>query len=508
MAPASAQSGTPKSGNREQNRGSLSPKEIFRKASQSVMLIYSLDDKAKAFMQGSAVVVYEGSLVTNRHVVAGGTRFTVEHGGRRIDARLRFCDPVVDLCMLDSPQLAAPPVVLRKTDDVEIGERVFSIGAPKGLSLTLGDGLISGKRAFDDGFLLQTSAPISHGSSGGGLFDEQARLVGITTMMLTDGQNLNFAIPSDAVQRFLGRAALEAIVAANLEAKGGRDALYAVDSIRMEGRSTIGDLTLPFRIEWKRPDLYRIDTWVGDQQFTRVFDGIDAWIRGPDGEHQGADVNPVDRWLLADGAKHFLNSMGDFRSTRPTLDYRGVKTVDGQKVFELRFVEEGGVERTVYLDASTFLETRIVRRFVIQGKETVGTIDLGRHTRVKGLVLPLSASTSFDRRDLPGIDSRLVSEISSVEIGASIPDSRFALVVATQAHISDREGLTTWVMGLLDLMMAKGGEFQALDDPKIRRSFWQYLVAKDPLLDEISIPLLRREWSFFRAAAQKEDVVE
>jgi len=71
---------------------------------------------------------------------------------------------------------------------------VYAVGAPEGLEMTLSEGLISGFRDFRGQRVVQTSAPISHGSSGGGLFDEVGGLVGITTFMLGAGQNLNFAI--------------------------------------------------------------------------------------------------------------------------------------------------------------------------------------------------------------------------------------------------------------------------------------------------------------------------
>ena len=86
---------------------------------------------------------------------------------------------------------------MRPYADVKVGERVFTVGAPQGLELSLADGMISSKRTSDNWRYFQTSAPISKGSSGGGLFDAQGNLVGITTFMLKDSQNLNFAIAAE-----------------------------------------------------------------------------------------------------------------------------------------------------------------------------------------------------------------------------------------------------------------------------------------------------------------------
>ncbi|MDD3445797.1 MAG: trypsin-like peptidase domain-containing protein, partial [Zavarzinia sp.] len=70
-----------------------------------------------------------------------------------------------------------------------------------GLDLTLGEGLVSSKRRHEGQQYVQTSAPISPGSSGGGLFDNRGNLIGITTFMLRDTQNLNFAIAAEEFLR-------------------------------------------------------------------------------------------------------------------------------------------------------------------------------------------------------------------------------------------------------------------------------------------------------------------
>ena len=80
---------------------------------------------------------------------------------------------------------------------MEVGDTVYTVGAPEGLARTLGDGLISGLRSIEGSHYIQTTAPISHGSSGGGLFDERGNLIGITTRFIEKGQALNFAIAAE-----------------------------------------------------------------------------------------------------------------------------------------------------------------------------------------------------------------------------------------------------------------------------------------------------------------------
>src|SRR6185369_2980916 len=100
------------------------------------------------------------------------------------------------------PAAALPKWVrIRPYVDVKVGERVYTVGAPQGLELSLAEGIVSSKRTIDGGRFVQTSAPMSSGSSGGGLFDAYGHLVGITTSMLKNSQNLNFAIPAEEYAR-------------------------------------------------------------------------------------------------------------------------------------------------------------------------------------------------------------------------------------------------------------------------------------------------------------------
>ncbi len=94
-------------------------------------------------------------------------------------------------------RIGTPIAGIVSYQELKVGQRVYSVGAPKGLELSLGEGLISQLRGGEEFDFIQTTAPVSHGSSGGGLFDKEGRLIGITTFILADGQSLNFAIPAD-----------------------------------------------------------------------------------------------------------------------------------------------------------------------------------------------------------------------------------------------------------------------------------------------------------------------
>jgi serine protease Do len=118
---------------------------------------------------------------------------------RIFEAEVVYGDSLSDRCALKIKSGALDPVpAIRPYGKLSVGERVFTVGSPRGLENTLTEGIVSGLRTRRGLSLIQISAPISAGSSGGGLFDAAGNLIGITTFGLRDTQNLNFAISAEA----------------------------------------------------------------------------------------------------------------------------------------------------------------------------------------------------------------------------------------------------------------------------------------------------------------------
>lgn len=188
-APATSQATAPAIG----SETVLTAQQIYAQAARSVVVVVAAQG------QGSGVAVEPGVVLTNCHVLKEGGPLGVVFGGRRYPASLVSSHSAMDFCVLEVPGLPAAPAVIRRVSDVTPGQRVYSVGAPRGLDLTIADGLISAIRTLSIYPLpmIQTTAPISPGSSGGGLFDETGRLVGLTTMYRKESQNLNFAVPAE-----------------------------------------------------------------------------------------------------------------------------------------------------------------------------------------------------------------------------------------------------------------------------------------------------------------------
>src|SRR4051812_25158100 len=177
----------------------LGPSEVFEKAAPSVLGVRALDSQGKPLAFGSAVVIGPGKLVTSCHVLAKASKIELVQEGSTREATLQQADVERDLCVISAQGLAAPALALAP-QPAKIGQRVYAIGVPARLELSMAEGMMSGTRSSDATLPpLQTTAPLSPGQSGGGLFNEQAQLVGITTLNVARGSiaaNINFASPA------------------------------------------------------------------------------------------------------------------------------------------------------------------------------------------------------------------------------------------------------------------------------------------------------------------------
>lgn len=189
-----------------------SPEQIFQEVSPSIVTIHALDRDSNVISIGSGVVMAPNVVVTNCHVIEDTAHLSVFSGKTLHTGTLRTSDPDRDLCELAVPGLQAPRVTLN-TGRLRPGQRVYAIGAPEGLELTISEGLVSSIREIENAYYIQTSAPISSGSSGGGLFDTEGRLVGLTAFIIPEGQNLNFALPAAWITELAARSGSKPVLA-------------------------------------------------------------------------------------------------------------------------------------------------------------------------------------------------------------------------------------------------------------------------------------------------------
>ena len=181
---------------------------VFEQVSNSVVIVEAVSSAGG--IQGSGVVYQNKSfgtkredlfsqVVTNAHVIKNADSVSVLQGNKRYQADIDYVDSEFDLALLSVQGVLLPVSPPSSGAQLKVGEKVFAIGSPLGLENSISEGIISGKREQSGVSLLQTTAPVSKGSSGGGLFDTKGRFVGITTFKLMGGENLNFAVDAGRV---------------------------------------------------------------------------------------------------------------------------------------------------------------------------------------------------------------------------------------------------------------------------------------------------------------------
>jgi len=185
----------------------LTTAEISRRCRPAVVSIAALTRGGDTFGEGSGVLIGpKGTVLTNRHVVCGAQRLSVEsQSGWVCDSWKVLAElPSIDVVLLSPitpPSQALPAIPVGDSDALEQGETVIAIGNPWGFDHTVADGIVSGFRetgGADPAEILQITVPISPGSSGGALVNLRGELVGITQGSVGGqwAQNLNFAIPT------------------------------------------------------------------------------------------------------------------------------------------------------------------------------------------------------------------------------------------------------------------------------------------------------------------------
>lgn len=177
----------------KRNLSVSSVEDIVNTYGKSIVLIQT--DKA---MGSGFVVSSDGLIITNSHVISGAGTISVKFiSDNRVYSNVQVVkdNTIRDLALLRVNGAGSfVPVVLGDSDQVSVGQRVVAIGNPQGLENTVSDGLVSATRDMNGTKLLQISAPISSGSSGGALFNMNGEVIGVPTAKYEKGQNLNFAV--------------------------------------------------------------------------------------------------------------------------------------------------------------------------------------------------------------------------------------------------------------------------------------------------------------------------
>ncbi len=172
--------------------------EIAKTGIKSTVSIVALDNISQPLGFGSGFIIDDETIVTNVHVVEGcNSAYVLLNGQEKKYSVSGYVaiDKANDLVILKVSGLYGSALTLGSETFPEIGEKIYAVGNPKGLNGTFSEGIISGIRDLSTNQILQITAPISPGSSGGPVLNSAGHVVGIAFASFSAGQNLNFAIP-------------------------------------------------------------------------------------------------------------------------------------------------------------------------------------------------------------------------------------------------------------------------------------------------------------------------
>jgi serine protease Do len=180
----------------------LNAQEVYEKNSSSIFTLYGIKpNHQQPYVLGSAVAVADNILVTNCHVALAENHLLVKTVGEINLARLIYQNSKNNLCFIEVTGVKLNPVDIRNSKKVRIGEEVFAMGnstesnQATSKKITANQTNSAGKR------FLQTDTALSADINGGGLFDQQGKLIGITTNS-SNTNNTGFAIPAEYAAEF------------------------------------------------------------------------------------------------------------------------------------------------------------------------------------------------------------------------------------------------------------------------------------------------------------------
>jgi S1-C subfamily serine protease len=215
-----------------------SVQQIAKKAFMSTVLLVMEDANGRPTSLGSGFFVLQEVVATNLHVVEGASSGYVKAVGQKPKNNIEGIvgvDTERDLVLLKVSGAHGVPLSLGNSDGIEVGETVYAMGNPQGLEGTFSQGIVSSIREVGTDKLLQITAPISPGSSGGPVLNAKGEAIGVSVATFKGGQNLNFAIPSNYLKRLLANSRAPTALA-GLRTVRGRNSILGDSG----GRNTEG----------------------------------------------------------------------------------------------------------------------------------------------------------------------------------------------------------------------------------------------------------------------------
>ena len=226
---------------------------------------------------------------------------------------------------------------------------------------------------------------------------------------------------AQAADEAAGEMTLDEIIAANVETRGGMDALKAVESARIEGKMSMGQgMEAPISLTYKRPNKARMEFVVQGMTGITAYDGETGWglmpFMGQTEPEALADDQIKDIVDLAD----FDGPLVDWQEKGHQVELVGLTDVEGTPAYEIKVTKEDGDVVTTYLETESFLEIQQKGKRNVQGNEMVFVSTISDYKEVGDIVLAHSFESSPE-----GMDFKQTVTLEKIELNVEVDDSIF-----------------------------------------------------------------------------------
>lgn len=214
---------------------------------------------------------------------------------------------------------------------------------------------------------------------------------------------------------------VDALIAKNLQAKGGEAKLKAIQSMRMSGRVSIQGMELPMTITAKRPNLMRQEMQIQDKKIVTAFDGEKAWWINPMTGSETAQELTGPQADMAKDQSDFDGALIDWKAKGHTVELAGTEDVGGVKTHKLKVTKKNGQVQYFYLDPESGIEVKTATQMPQGGTTMSVETELSDYRSIDGIMLPHALKTSINGSQTASIT------VDKIELNVPLEETLFKL---------------------------------------------------------------------------------
>lgn len=213
------------------------------------------------------------------------------------------------------------------------------------------------------------------------------------------------------------------LIGKNLDARGGKDKIKAIQSAKVTGKMTMGPgMEAPFTWEWKRPSSFRIEFVVQGMTGVQAYDGTSGWILMPFMGKKDPEKMSADDMKDAADQGDFEGPLVDYQTKGHSVEFAGKEPIEGTDAYKLKLTKKNGDVSYIYLDAESYLEIKEIGKRTVRGEEHEFESTSGDYKEVGGVLF------AFSQEQKPkGAPAGQTITIEKIDLNGDEPADRFAM---------------------------------------------------------------------------------